>query len=245
MTIQKKIAAFAMAFVVIIFFAPRVYANSAEPPSFVIYSLNAPKDAEIFILAEDGEHNASMYDKRICLWETSFFIDYYGFDKTDNKLMVRSAEKSFEVEFPDKYVDDSFSSFYTLDFEAETLTENISPLRAPLYMLLRVMFTLIIECGFYFLVGYREKRSYIMFITVNLITQMFVNLVINGGSLDIFYSYTLLIYIGMELLVFIAEMIALPITVKEKKAGWTVLWTFAANNISMVIGGIALLFVPF
>lgn len=50
MTIQKKIAAFATAFVLIIFFAPRVYANSAEPPSFVIYSPNAPDDTEIFIL---------------------------------------------------------------------------------------------------------------------------------------------------------------------------------------------------
>lgn len=153
-------------------------------------------------------------------------------------------EKSFELDLPDASRG-SFSRVWTLDFEAETLTANVSPMRAPIYMLLRVLFTLIIECGFYYLIGYREKRSYIAFIAVNLITQMFVNIAINGGSLDIFYSYTFLIYIGMELLVFLLEMAVLPLSVKEKKAGWTLLWTFVANNISMVIGGAALLFVPF
>ena len=246
MTIQKKIAAFAMALVLIIFFAPRVYANSAEPPSFVIYSPNAPEDAEIFILAEYGEHNASMYDKRICLWETSFFIDYYGFDKTDTKLIVRSAKKSFEAEFPDKYADGSFSSFYTLDFEAETLTENVSPLRGKLMILARVLLTLLIECGFYFLLKYRAVRSYIAFIAINLVTQSIVNVIItlNGGSISFYAGYDFMVYLFMEFFVFIFEMAVLPFAVKEK-GKWVVLHAFAANALSMVLGGFMLVFLPY
>lgn len=217
----------------------RVYANSAEPPAMVIWSVNAPPDTQI--VYSRGNDSDRTVKKSLRLWEKVWFLDH----EVPQRLTVQSSKKSFDITLPEEKGNGSFKSVYTLDFEAETLTENISPLRAPLYMLFRVIFTLIIECGFYYLVGYREKRSYIMFITVNIITQMFVNFVINGGSLDIFGSYESLIYIGMELLVFIFEMIALPITVKEKKASWTLLWTFTANTVSMVIGGIALLFVPY
>lgn len=219
----------------------RVYANSAEPPAIVILSVNAPADTELVVTYSNGRTHT--VEKSLRLWEKVWFL--YDSGGVIRGLTVRSSEKSFDIILPEEKGNGSFKSVYTLDFEAETLTENVSPLRTPLYMLFRIVFTLIIECGFYYLVGYREKRSYIMFITVNIITQMFVNFVINGGSLDIFGSYKSLIYIGMELLVFIFEMIALPITVKEKKAGLTLLWTFTANNISMVIGGIALLFVPY
>ncbi len=256
MTVRKKITAFAAVFMFIAFFALiRVYANSAEPPSLVIWSVNAPADTELVFTYSDG--STYTVDKSLRLWEKCWFLygnDYIGFhDYSTNefkphtgiKLTARSSKKSFDITLPEESSGGSFKSIYTLDFNDETLTENVSSLRAPFYMLLRVMFTLVIECGFYYLVGYRKKRSYIAFITVNLITQTFVNFVINGGSLDIFGSYTMLTYIGMEFIVFLFEMGTLPIAVKEKKAGWTLLWTFTANDISMFIGGIALMFVPF
>lgn len=248
MTVHKKIAAFTVALMLIIFFAPRVYANSAEPPEMVIWSVNAPADTELVITYSDGRSNT--VKKSLRLWEKCYFLYWEDLAaNTDNgrntRVTVKSSEKSFELDLPDVTSGGSFSRVYTLDFNAEALTENVSPLRAPIYMLLRVLFTLVIECGFYYLMGYREKRSYTAFAAVNLLTQTFVNFVINGGTLDILYGYTLLVYIGMEALVFIFEMIALPIAVEEKERRWTVLWTFAANSISMVIGGIAMLFVPF
>lgn len=237
----KKFLVFAMAFLMLAVVMPvRVYANSAEPPYMVILSVNAPSDTELVFTFRDG--STDTVEKHLRLWEKCYFL--YGGNVYGDRVTVTSSEKSFKLDLPDAS-GGSFSRVWTLDFEAETLTENVSPLRAPLYILLRVLFTLIIECGFYYLIGYREKRSFIAFIAVNLITQMFVNIVINGGSLDIFYSYTFLIYIGMELFVFLFEMAVLPLSVKEKKAGWTLLWTFVANNISMAIGGAALLFVPF
>lgn len=241
---MKRFLTFGVVFLLLTVLMPvRVYANSAEPPAMVILSVNAPSDTELVFNYGNGSDRTVR--KSLRLWEKVWFLYEGEYPATELTLTVRSSKKSFDITLPEENNDGSFKDIYTLDFEAETLTQNVSPLRAPLYMLLRIAFTLILECGFYYLVGYREKKSFIMFITVNLITQMFVNFVINGGSLDIFDDGTLLIYIGMELLVFIFEMIALPITVKEKKAGWTLLWTFTANNISMVIGGIALLFVPF
>lgn len=228
----------------IVFFAPSVYANSAEPPMFVIYSPNAPKDTEIFVLTDGGEKDASMYDKRITLWETSFFID---FDSGGQKFLVRSSEKSFELDIPSRHMNGSFSSFYTLDFKAETLTENISPLRAKVLVGARVLLTLLIECGFYFLVKYRAKRSYAAFITVNLITQTFLNVIVNsdGGSAGFYAGYIFLVYLFAEFFVFIFEMVVLPIAINEKKKLHTALLAFAANAVSMYIGGLALIFVPF
>ncbi|MBD5144433.1 MAG: hypothetical protein HDT21_00705 [Ruminococcus sp.] len=239
---MKRFLTFGVVFLLLAVLMPvRVYANSAGSPAMVIWSVNAPSDTELVFNYGDGSERT--VEKSLRLWEKVWFL--YEPEGVPQILTVWSAEKSFTITLPEGKSNGSFERVYTLDFEAETLTQNVSPMRAPLYMLLRIAFTLILECGFYYLVGYREKRSYVTFITVNLITQMFVNFVINGGSLDIFDDGTLLIYIGMELLVFIFEMIVLPLTVKEKKADWTLLWTFTANTVSMVIGGIALLFVPF
>lgn len=242
MTVQKKTAALTAVFMLFVFFAPRVYANGAEPPSFVIYSVNAPSDTEI-VYTYGGEDGKTV-KKSLRLWEKVWFLYDRAFFE-EMTLTVRSSEKSFELALPEDPVGGSFKDVYTLDFAAETLTENVSPLRAPVYMLLRVIFTLVIECGFYLLVGYRQKRSFIAFAAVNLVTQMFVNFVINGGSLEIFTSYKTLVYFGMELAVFIFEMIVLTCAVKEKKKWQTCLLTAAANYTSMIIGGIALLFVPF
>lgn len=241
---MKKVLTFVIVFLMLAVLMPvRVYANSAEPPAVVIWSVNAPADTELIFTYSDGSTYA--VEKNLRLWEKVWFLYEGEYPAAELTLTVRSSKKSFDITLPEEKNAVSFKKIYTLDFDSETLTENVSPLRAPLYMLLRVMFTLIIECGFYYLVGYREKDSYIAFIAVNIITQMFVNFVINGGSLDIFYSLTPLIYIGMELLVFIFEMIVLPAKVEEKKTGWTLLWVFTANTVSMVIGGFALLFVPF
>lgn len=112
-------------------------------------------------------------------------------------------------------------------------------------MLLRVIFTLVIECGLYFIMGYREKRSYTAFVIVNLVTQMFVNFLINGGSIEIFSDFTMLVYLVMEGIVFLTEMIALPIAVKEKEQEFMCRTAFQVNLISMIIGGAALLVVPY
>lgn len=240
----KKFLVFAMAFLLLAVVMPvRVYANSAEPPMFVIYSPNAPKDTEIFVLTDEGEKDASMYDKRMQLWETSFFID---FDSGGQKFLVRSSEKSFELDIPPKHANGWFSRFYTLDFKAEALTENISPLRAPIMIGARVLLTLLIECGFYFLIKYRAKRSYAAFIAVNLITQTFVNVIVNwdGGSVSFYAGYNFMVYLFMEFFVFIFEMIVLPFAVKEK-GKWVVLHAFIANALSMVFGGIVLMFLPY
>ena len=204
---MKRFLTFGAVFLLLAVLMPvRVYANSAEPPAMVILSVNAPSDTQLVFNYGDGSDRT--VEKSLRLWEKCYFLYYWDFVDNNNndevvyctKVTVKSSEKSFELDLPDVISGGSFSCVWTLDFNAETLTENISPLRAPLYMLLRVMFTLIIECGFYYLIGYRKKDSYITFIAVNIITQMFVNFVINGGSLDIFGSYKSLIYIGMELL---------------------------------------------
>lgn len=247
----KKITAFAAVFMLIFSLAPRVYANSAEPPEMVIWSVNAPSDTEIVITYSDGGTNT--VKKSLRLWEKCYFLYSSDCHRYTNdwvwvervKITVKSSEKTFDLDMPERSANGTFSRVYTLDYNAQTLTENVSPLRAPVYMLLRLFFTLVIECGLYFIAGYREKRSYAAFVTVNIITQMFVNFVINGGSLDISYSYMTLVYLIMEGIVFLTEMIALPIAVKEKEQGFTRRTAFEVNFISMIIGGAALLVVPY
>lgn len=111
----KKITAFAAVFMLMFVLAPRVYANSAEPPEMVIWSVNAPSDTEIIITYSDGRTNT--VDKSLRLWEKCYFFYWHDF-QDGCKAEVRSAEKSFELDLPYSSAGGSFSHVYTLDFYA-------------------------------------------------------------------------------------------------------------------------------
>ncbi len=221
-----------------------VFANAAEPPSITIYSVDAPSDAEVFLLMEDGSE--VKVKKGVRLWESYFWItrpDYTAPEKA-GILRVRSSEGEFELPLPAE-AEQQYNRYYTLHFEEMTLTENISPFRAPLLIGMRVLLTLLLEGLVYFLFRYREKRSYLVFLIVNLVTQIFVNVQLSGGSLNNYGSivYTKRGYFALEAIVIIAEMAILPIFVKEKGKK-VILHTYLANMVSMIVGGLLISVLP-
>ena len=87
--------------------------------------------------------------------------------------------------------------------------------------------------------------SWIIFLTVNLMTQGILNLWINTSSGSIITGYGLIsILIIGEFFVFIGEMILLPMFIKEHKKSYIVLYAFIANTISLIAGGYLLSLLP-
>lgn len=224
---------------------PVVYANAAEPPSFTVFSENSPEDMEIYVCYEDGtEENAlGIYGKEHRAWESVYWINTYIDYKPVRDYHIVSSEKDFYISVPENY-----SSVINLDFENETFTDGMPLHRSVILVILRVLITLLTECAVYFfIVRYRQRRSYIAIIIINLVTQGAVNIMINGGSI-IYHGGYFLEYIILEALVFITEMCVIPIAVREgerhrisRAAGGA----FLANLVSLVVGGIILTRLPY
>ncbi|NLP18648.1 MAG: hypothetical protein GX376_06080 [Firmicutes bacterium] len=229
---------------------PIVYANAAEPPSFTVIVSNPPEDLSLSLQFSDGEQvNALELKKEKKAWEAYYRFFYHmtpsGRDRLKDglknaMLIVESSRQNFEVPL----TGDTFGMYnnlLTLDMETESLTVGQPSQRVPLLIALRVMFTLIIEGFIFFLFGYREKRSWLVFLVVNILTQGGLNAMITGPGLG---AYWMIGFIFGELVILIVEMIAFLKLVREHKKSRTALYTVVANAASLVLGGLLITYLP-
>jgi hypothetical protein len=214
-----------------------VAANSAEPPSVIIIVPNAPKDLEI----EMG-YSGVMARRTDKVVESYFYFYKYELKQSfDYTLRVKTGDGVFEVT-PDFQLD-SYNNVFTLNLEDMTLTPG-KPLAISIALpALRIILTLAIEAGIFWLFGYRDKRSWIAFLVINLITQAFVNIWLISGFNPL-QSYMILMLIFAEILVFIFEIITFLIFVKEHGRLRVAGYVMAANLLSLIAGGYLITVLP-
>ena len=117
------------------------------------------------------------------------------------------------------------------------------PFRSAILVSMRVLLTLLIEGAVLFLFRFRRKQSWVAFLVVNLLTQGALNVWLGqGGSL--MPSYLLIGLVIGEIVVFAAEMIALPLLINEHTKRRTLLFAVAANLASLLAGGYILSVLP-
>jgi len=155
-----------------------VSGKEVRTPGLSIFTINAPKDLELFIqfrhsaLPEPREmQRASRY------WETYYNYYYqrqpgrFDEDFIGAKLIVRSSQYSYELPItrdPEMRVD---KRLMTLDLKQGTLVYGEPGWRAPLSVAGRVLLTLLLEGFVFFLFGMRAKSSWLIFLITNLITH--------------------------------------------------------------------------
>ena len=89
----------------------------------------------------------------------------------------------------------------------------------------------------------REKRSWQIFLIINLITQGALNIWING--LFPMQSYLFIGLLFLEILILIVESIVVLSSIKEYRKGRKFLFVITANFLSLVAGGYILTILPF
>ena len=105
-----------------------------------------------------------------------------------------------------------------------------------------MVLTLVLEGIVFFLAGYRQKRSWLIFLIVNLVTQGLLHAAIQGPFQ--FYTHFIRLIFG-EILIFIVELCVFCGAIKEKCWQLSAFTAFAANLLSLFAGGWALLHLPF
>ena len=138
----------------------------------------------------------------------------------------------------------AFATYYEIDFSTGTVTtpQDIKVTKTYDYfseilnLIVRIVLTLAIELGLFYLFRLYTKRNFMVVIIVNLITQIFLNVAVNislynSGSLS-----ALFLLFGLEFIILIIEFIAYQILLKDKKRWTIILYPILANILSFVVG---------
>lgn len=229
-----------------ILFPAIAYPNAAEPPSFTVIVSNPPEDLSLFLLLPNaGQTNAVKLIKEKKAWETYYRFFYHmspsAGDKIENAVsIVGSSNQNFQVPLPVETFN-RYNNLLTLDMVSKGLIIGQSAQRVPILVVLRVVSTLLIEGIVFFLFGYREKKSWLIFFGINILTQGGLNAMITGSGIGPYWMFG---FIFGEVLILIVEIIAFISLVKELKKGRTVLFTVTANIVSLALGGLLIAYLP-
>jgi len=228
------------------FYYSTAFANSAEPPGFTIIVLNSSENISLSLKMS----NRDVTDLRVVEGERKGWEKYYRLyythsspqvkDLKDAVLVVQGNNKTFQCALPDETFG-RYSNILTLDMESETLTLGQAPLRVPALVAMRVLLTLLIEGIIFWLFGFRQKRSWLVFTAVNLITQAGLNAMLTGPDLG---NYWIFGYLFGEVVVLAAELTAFLTFVNEFRKGRVALYVITANMASLIIGGMVITYLP-
>lgn len=232
-------------FLSVIFITP-VKANAAMPPILSVVVVNPPDDLSLSIALTQAEQTETkLLERQDIAWEAKFkYFDYHFWSNSElynnAKLIVASKDYNFEVDLGlenGKMV----CRLCTLDLNSQTLSKGFPAWRAPVTIALRVILTLLIEGIVFYLFGYREKRSWIIFLIVNLITQGVLHILLSGSDMA---GYAILIFWFAEIVVLIIEMIAFITLLREHKKWRAAIYVFVANLLSLALGSVLLYYLP-
>lgn len=246
------LAGLSLLLMLLLLFPSTALANSAEPPGIVILVSGAPEGLTISMArTEEGMDEPILLQEKRQGWE-AYYRYYYHMDPYDGPYVektlksvvihVKGGGYDFSLPLPSESFN-SYNNLLTLDLETQTVTEGQPIWRIPVLVGVRVLLTLLIEGGIFWLFGYRKKVSWAIFGVTNLLTQTGLNLALTS-SIPGAYSYWLFGLVVLEILVLIVELIAYCLFLWEKKksvgAGFAVL----ANVASLFLGALLMMYLP-
>ena len=159
---------------------------------------------------------------------------YVGVPDTYRILIVT---KSGESWVSDTLHRATLQSSVTVDWAARTASAPSAGVAYALQFLCMLLPTLLIEGVLLLAFGYRSRRSWLVFLLVNLVTQggfalyLAVTVLNHGVS-----GWSLLFYLPIELIIMVVELLAYRRLLTEKGKGRAMGYAVAANVCSAVVG---------
>jgi hypothetical protein len=235
---KKIVGIFILIFLFLIIMSPVCQANSAEPPSIIIVVPNAPANLFLSIENENGIMEGRVEKKFL---ETHFNFYSLGYKKDGNyTLKVTYGDTDNVIEIGP--VTDSYMNVFTLDYKTLTLAKDTSGFRVWLFTIVRILLTLVIEAAIFLAFGFREKRSWLIFLAINLLTQGALNIWLN--SFTVTNGYIIFALAFAEIFIFIIEIIGFLILIKEYRKLRTFIYVILANTASLFLGGYLITLLP-
>lgn len=213
------------------------YPNSVDECDPIIVNNLRSLEADGWVLAyTTGLSNKAPVFGDLCSREDGTWrYSYIGLPDTF-RVAAATADQAQAVETA--YTRDYFSNI-VYDWQTNTVREATPrPLRFLARLASTLVPTLIIEGLIFWLFGFREKRSWIVFLIVNAVTQLGLHLlfsmpVVLAGEHPLYYA---VVFIPAELVICLVESIAYNLLLKEYDRHQRIGYAVLANITSAVLG---------
>lgn len=226
-----------------------------QPPTLTVVVLGAPKGTEMtVVMHKDGETFHSPIECERRAWESYYRVyragvwqikDWYGnaYDFRDAELVLRCNGEEKHVPLPEGLLHErGFDETITLHYASGKLSYGLPGWRAPLLVGMRVLAALLIEGLFFWLSGYRDRKSWLLFLAINLVIHGALNVFCNGWinvNPDIYMVY----YMGM-IVSFLIECTAFLLLVDEYDSNRLISYLVRANLASHGANLLLISFLP-
>ena len=142
----------------------------------------------------------------------------------------------------------AYATYYEIDFSTGTIntpkdikvTNTYDYLGESLGLLFRIVATLAIEIGVFYLFRLYTKRNLNVVLIINLITQIFLNVAVNVMNYTSGIISAILLLFVLELIILIIEFIVYQILLKDKNRFLIILYPIIANLLSFGLGFVIL-----
>lgn len=222
-----------------------IKANSTLPPTIEITVMNAPEDLTLTLIFSDGESEELRFirdELKTVYYYFNHDLKLESFDNT--KLRVTSKDFNFIFDVPsDTFV--NYNNRLVLDLYEQSLKLQDRSIYMYLVILMRVILTLIIEGSLFSIYGYRQLKSWLIFLFTNLFTQgvlnyLFTVMVVPPDT----RGYFSMLYVLVELFVIVFECLIFCFLVNEHGRKRGLKFAFYANLTSLILGGALIAMMP-
>ena len=229
--------------IVILFFSVMfisdIKANSAEPPMVWVLIPGTYDHIEGVLVVDSLVFKGWVNENKT----ESYIRFYYGsIPDFDRQKEIDGSDATFFITLDNKQYmiqadirGSGYNDLYTFDVNNLRLIKGKTFARDAALVSLRLFSTLILEALVFFLMGYRTRRTWILFLLVNLVTQGFLNILINSDRPE--NVYMLFVLMIAEAVIIMVEELVLLFTVKEGKALKLIGTILLANLLSLFLGG--------
>ena len=226
-----------------------------QPPTLTVILLGAPGGTEMrVILQHEGEEVNVPLEKETRAWENTYrlyraavwqFNNWYGnaHDFQGAELLLISPTGEKRVPIPDGLLHErGFNEVLTLRYGSGRLSYDVPFWRAPLLVSLRVLAALLIEGFIFHLSGYTDKKSWLLFLAINVVVHGALS-VFCSGWINVNPSIYAMYYIA-TFVAFLVEVAAFLVLVDEQSSDRAIGYLVKANLASLAANLLMISFLP-
>lgn len=216
-----------------------VLAYVPQPVELVIILQQAPPDVAVSLITEAGA--VPLSGSRVA--SEVYFVFHYADIDTNSELTLRIAGggSTYEQILGSDIMPGS-EGIITLDFAARTAMSGKPVSRSIVLVSRRLLAILVVRGLLSFMFGFRQRRSWLVFLVLTLLTQGWIHLSLDSRLPLVNYLITPLI--GMGLVALVAELAGVLLFLKEHRRSRRLAFVLVANIISIVLGGYLISVLP-
>ena len=253
---KKLILSLALAALLLSALPVEACAIGPYPPTLTVIVYGAPKDLQMrVVLQYEGQPLSCPMEREHRAWETMFrlyrdgvsIFDHWhgnGHDFRGAVLLLISGGEERSVPIPDGLLKPrGYDEVLTLRYADGSLTYGFTAWRAPLLIGMRVLAALLIEGLFFRLSGFTERKSWLMFLAINIVIHGALNALCYGRFNLTDPRYPVAFFITI-LLSFLAELCAFLLLVDEYDSDRLTAYLLKANLASHAFNNLLISFLP-